>query len=108
MVDQIRDTHPGAEERRQDRPCGRAHERVEVAHVETGLILEGLQGTDHPRRAENATAAEHQAPSGGPAHPRASRISTMSASESTRHCPSRSRSGMASRSPFSPKYTPPS
>src|SRR5450759_2106912 len=108
MVDQIGDAHAGAQQRGQDRPCGSADERVKVAHIDADLVLEGLESTYHPRRAEDSATTEHQAPPGGPAHPRASLISTRSASESTRHCPRRSRSGMASRSPFSPKYTPPS
>src|SRR5664279_1663058 len=108
MVDQIGDTHTGAQQCSHDRPCRRADERVKIANIDASLVLESLKCTYHPRRAEDSATTEHQTPPGGPAHRRASLISTRSASESTRHCPRRSRSGMASRSPFSPKYTPPS
>src|ERR1035437_223192 len=108
MVDQIGDADARAKQCGQDRPCGGADERVKVAHIDAGLILESLKSPDHPRRAEDSAATEHQAPPGAAAHLRASLISTRSASESTRHCPRRSRSGIASRPPFSPKYTPPS
>ena len=109
MVDQVGDTHAGSQQSGKDRPGRRAHEGVEVAQIDADLVLQGRKGTDHPRRTQDATTTEHNPPpSGGAGHLRASLISTRSASESTRHCPRTSRSGIASRSPFSPKYTPPS
>ena len=111
MLDQVADVDTGAQQSDQDRPCGRADEGVEVAHIDPGLVLESLKGTDHPRRAQNAATAEHQSPPGCHCHLLArlfarllaTLVSTSSASESTRHCPRTSRSGMAARSPFSPK-----
>ena len=111
MLDQVADADTGAHQGDQDRPRGRADAGVEVAHVDPGLFLQGLKGTHHPGGAKNATTAEHQSPPAWLGHLLARRmerllaplISTSSASESIRHCPRTSRSGMAPRSPFSPK-----
>src|SRR5665647_1748194 len=110
--DEIFDADTGTQQGDQHRARGGADEGLEITHVDPRLVLKSLEGADHPCRAENAPTAEHQPPTGCASHRRESRLasllSTSSASESTRHWPRTSRSGMVARSPFSPKYTPPS